>query len=387
MVNQSGSLRERLISQIATEPLAREIPLRAQAAVPTSVIRHLDNLARLADEWDAIATQAGSPTQQYIWAEACAAAFESAGRLQIVTVEQAGQTAAIAPFVRRQGLPRLELLGVKELYEPMDLLCSDLSALDQLASAIAELPLPIWIERVPGDSPLLAAVKKAYKRRGLVYISPAQGYPVIPLDEGWAVPELKFNAGRRSDFRRAQRNAERLGTISYEIHSPTPDECEPLLEEALRVEAASWKGTAGSAIEYDKLRAPFYRRYAASACAKGILRLCFLRIGGQAAAMQYAIECGGRFWLLKIGYDETFARCSPGMLLMLHSIGDAARRGLRSYEFLGTAEPWTQMWTQEVRPAVSIRAYPAAPLAMATLTADAARFMWAKLKKRVGGKP
>jgi len=387
MVNQSGSLRERLISLTVTEPLAREIPLRAQVAVPRSVIHHLDDLAQLSDQWEAMAVQAVSPTQQYIWAEACAAAFGAAGRLQVVAVEQAGQQVGIAPLVRRPGLPRLELLGVKELHEPMDLLCSDLSALDQLASAIAELPLPIWIERAPGDSPLLAAIKKAYKRRGLVYLSPAQGYPCIPLDDGWADPEQKFNAGRRSDFRRAQRHAEKLGAVSYEMHRPTPDECEPLLEEALRVEAASWKGTAGSAIEYDQLRAPFYRRYAVSACAKGILRLCFLRIGGQAAAMQYAVECGERFWLLKIGYDEKFARCSPGMLLMLHSIGDAARRGLRSYEFLGTAEPWTQMWTQEVRPAVSIRAYPARPLAMATLAADAGRSMWAKLKKSFGEKP
>jgi hypothetical protein len=28
--------------------------------------------------------------------------------------------------------------------------------------------------------------------------------------------------------------------------------------------------------------------------------------------MQLAVEWSGRYWLYKIGYDEAYARCSPG---------------------------------------------------------------------------
>ena len=66
---------------------------------------------------------------------------------------------------------------------------------------------------------------------------------------------------------------------------------------------------------------------------------------GQDAAAQIAIERGTRFDLLRAGYDERFARCSPGMLLTVESIRYAVRRGLRSYEFNGDAEPWTKVWT------------------------------------------
>ena len=94
-------------------------------------------------------------------------------------------------------------------------------------------------------------------------------------------------------------------------------------------------------------------------CTKGALRMCFLRIGDAVAAAQIAVTFGDRFWLLKIGYDEAFARCSPGTLLSLETIRYAAARGLRSYEFLGGPEPWTRMWTDQERPCVSLRVYPA----------------------------
>ena len=44
--------------------------------------------------------------------------------------------------------------------------------------------------------------------------------------------------------------------------------------------------------------------------------------------MQVAVETGGRFWLLKVGYDERFARCSPGSLLLLETIRHAATTGV-----------------------------------------------------------
>ena len=365
---------------IKTSDIASAVCLQGNGTISTSIVRNLFDLNKLAKAWHAIEAVSGSPIQHYIWAKACAEAFGSAGDLHVVAVGPADQPVAIAPLVKPDGLARLQLLGVSELGEPMDFIYADSSALDQLAAKLADLPMPLWIERAPADSPVVAALKRAYRRSGLVRISDTEGYPWIPLDAKWTQPEQQFNAGRRSDFRRAERNANKLGDVQYEIHSPTAAELEPLLEHAFEVEAASWKGQRGSALTCDSVRARFYERYAAYACERGILRLCLLRIGGESAAMQLAIETGERFWLLKIGYDEKFARCSPGMLLMLHTVRYAAQRGLLSYEFLGAPEAWTKMWTQQVRPAISLRAYPFTVPAMTTLAADAARSMWTKLR-------
>src|SRR5262249_34907362 len=162
----------------------------------------------------------------------------------------------------------------------------------------------------------------------------------------------------------------RLGPVRSEVLSPAPEELLPLLEEAFRVEAAGWKGRKGAALLTNAERGSFYRRYATAACRQGILRPCFLCLGAQAVALQLAAECGGGFWFLKIGYDEQFAQCSPGTLLMLEPLRYAAARGLRSYEFLGTVEPWTQLWAPRVHPYISLRAYPARARGLAALATD-----------------
>ena len=95
-----------------------------------------------------------------------------------------------------------------------------------------------------------------------------------------------------------------------------------------------------------------------------------------------AVESGGRFWLLKVGYDEAFARCSPGHLLMVETLRYAAQRGLRTFEFLGSAEQWTQVWTDEVRPCVSVWAYPHNCRGVAAFTWDAFRFGWERLQRQ-----
>ena len=131
------------------------------------------------------------------------------------------------------------------------------------------------------------------------------------------------------------------------------------------------------------MRARFFHRYAATAAAQGILRLVFMRIAGRAVGMQIAVECARRFWLLKIGYDESVARCSPGNLLMLHTVQYAAARGLLSYEFLGGAAPWTATWTKTLRQCTVVRAYPFSAAGMTALSWDTGRWMYQRLKRRL----
>lgn len=348
-------------------------------------IEECGGLAPVAAAWDALGTTWGSPTQHSIWARAYAETYASTARLHVVTVGPPQSPRAIAPLVTRgDGHARLESLGVQDLDEPSDLLFESPAALAELACALVEQGQPLWLPRLPADSPSVGALQRAFRGRGWIYVSPAPSYPRIPFDAGWQEPERHFNAGRRSDFRRAERRAAAWGPLTYEIVSPAPAEVPPLLDAMYRVEAACWKGRAGSALGCDAARGAFFRRYAVAAAARGILRLCFLRVGGQPAAVQLAVECGQRFWLLKIGFDERFARCSPGSLLLLHTLRDAAARGLRSCEFLGTSQPWTRMWTESRQKCVAVRAYPWRAGAMATLVRDAARHAGIRLTRALG---
>jgi CelD/BcsL family acetyltransferase involved in cellulose biosynthesis len=336
----------------------------------TGVFEAADAVDVLTPEWDRLAR---SPIQHSIWARAWTQTFGDAYRFHVLTAGAPDSPAAIAPLVTRlRGPARLEFLG-SELYEPMDVLGSDEDALSVLADELARSKVPLLLRRVPTDSPFVAAVRRAYSRRGLAVVHRTAGAPYFRLGDEWADPERQFSSRRRSDLRRARRRAEALGEVVTEVVVPEAHAVGPLVDEAVRVEAAGWKGEAGTALESDSLRAAFYRRYCEAAARRGILRLCFLRIGGRAAAVQVAVESEKRFWLLKIGYDDSFARCSPGTLLMLETVRYAATRGLEQYELLGVPEPWTRMWTELEHGTVCLRAYPAALAGVGALARDGAR--------------
>lgn len=325
--------------------------------------------------------------QQFIWTEAAVRAYGDAYDLQVLAVGRENEVVGVAPLAkRRHALSRLELLGVSELYEPMDFLYRDGPSAHALAEAIATLGSPLRLRRVPAESPMVGALQRAYRGRGGVIVRPVVGYPWIPLEDGWEEPEQQFNSGRRSDFRRMLRHAEKLGSVTFEVIAPLPAQVDPLLDEAYRVEAASWKGTALTAMACDPKAGAFYRCYSAAAARRGALRIAFMRIDEAVIAMQIAAECGGRFWLLKIGHDEEYSRCSPGTLLMLHTLRYAARRGLVSYEFLGTAEPWTRMWSERERKCVSIRTYPFRPASLLTFGVDMVRNAWPAVVSKLKAK-
>jgi len=351
------------------------VPGDARLALPTGpgrVIRDVTALDALAEAWDALAAPAVCPMQQYAWARACAATFTRRRELHVVAVNEAAGL-AVAPLVRsRDAVGRVEFLGALELDEPADVLAADTASLALLAEALVRSGHPLLLKRLPAESPLVPALLEAYRGRGFVVRRRLAGFPWIPLREDWTRPEERLNAGRRSDLRRARRIALAMGPLRFEMLAPSPAGLEPLLSEAFAVEGASWKGRAGTSLTSDPIRRTFFRHYAAAAAARGILRLGFLRVGERAVAMQLGVEWSRRFWLLKIGFDEAFARCSPGTLLMLEMMRDAARRGLEAVELLGVPEPWTRLWTRLEHPCVSLRAYPASRAGVAALGADLA---------------
>jgi CelD/BcsL family acetyltransferase involved in cellulose biosynthesis len=344
----------------------------------TMLISDAASLARLRSAWEAMESSANGPIEHYEWSLACVEALASLGRLRTLALFDGDQCCAIAPLVARHSF-RVESIGAWELTEPMDLIYADRDALSRLCRELARQQLPIDLPRVRADSPTAEQLRLAFKGRGFVHVTGAGHCPYLEIDSSWKEPESHFNAGRRSDFRRALRNAEKFGTVSFEVVAPQTAAFDALLTEAFDAELKSWKGRDGTAVVLDPLRAPFYRRYLRACCEKGILRLAFMRIDGKAIGMQIAVETKQRLWLHKIGHDETFSRASPGSLLMLHVAKYAAERDFRSIEFLGYVEPWTRMWTERVRECVRVRAYPYGFAGLIAFSADAARAARARL--------
>lgn len=317
------------------------------------------------------------PTQHATW-------LDSTWRYLTPPERQAPPSASLPALAWTTPRPwRLTLPGALETREPMDLSWDSEPELADMAQALARQSSAVCLPRVPADSPSVAALTRAFKGRGVTLIRPAIGSPYIDLDDSWADPRQKFNAGRRSDFRRAERHADKLGGLHFEIHSQTSTtELDRLLDEAYAVEARSWKGQAGTALTLDAQLGPFHRAHAHAAMQAGLLRLAIMRVGGQAIGMQIALEWSNSIWLLKIGYDAAFSQCGPGNLLMMHTIADAAQRGLKAYEFLGSPAPWTAFWTNQLRDYVNIRFFPWSVRGQLALAQDMSQAVHARLAKR-----
>jgi CelD/BcsL family acetyltransferase involved in cellulose biosynthesis len=340
-------------------------------------------LEALGPAWTGLASPEGSPMQSHAWAGAFAEAYGAEYELKVLVADAGGEVLAIAPLAaRRIGFGRLEFVGGSELSEPMDFVYRDVAALERLAAGMADLGRPMLLRRMEARSPSVAALHQAYRRRTIFYSREVAPVPWIPLHDGWRDPESQLSSDRRSALARAGRRAVSDGAVTAEVIAPERDELPSLLAELYRVEAAGWKGRSGTALTHDDRLRAFFSSFAARAADVGMLRLAFLRIGDHTAAVQLAAECGGAFWLLKVGYDERFRRGSPGMLLMLETIRYAANRGLTSFELLGTVEPWTRMWTSSARKCVAVRAYPASPGGLATAALDAGRFAGNRARQR-----
>jgi CelD/BcsL family acetyltransferase involved in cellulose biosynthesis len=290
------------------------------------------------------------PGADSAWAAACIDAFG----LDVHLVLESTSTS----LVRCGG--RLEIAGPRQLFEPSDLCDDPERELDEIAAT----RYPFALLRVPSASPTIPALRRRYP---VVLVRDAGACPYLELD---GEPERLVSKRLREDLRRAARKAARLGDVVATVHDPSVQDVDALLDRAFAVEAHSWKGRNGSAIAQDQQRSTFYRRYASAAARDAKLRIAFLDIRGETAAMQIAVEQDDALWILKIGYDDRFAQASPGQLLMLETLRWSAARGLARYDLLGTAAAWTRAWTRCERPCSAVYAYPASARGASRLCLD-----------------
>ncbi len=309
--------------------------------------------------WTVIPLAHRTPMQGWAWTQACFEThYRDASPVFVIANDQSVPCAAMA-FAKRGWLaPQLFLVGAEENGEPVDALYKDAASAAALAEKVCGLGRAIRFGHFPKHSLFYEAFAAMAGRKGILLSAPVNGSPYITLDEGWCEPLSKFSSSRRSDLRRMMRKSEKMGTVSFEVLEPHPESVDRLLDEAIAVEAKSWKSRSKTAIADNETQAAFYRNYARLAAAAGTFRISHMKIDGQLVAMQLAVDYDDSFWLFKIGYDEAFGACSPGNLLMLETIKHAAEKGLSTFEFLGKAADWTKVWTETERPNIALRYYP-----------------------------
>ena len=168
----------------------------------------LETLRQMEPGWDRLAARGASPMQHYAWTEAFAETFREIGSVRMVTIGDDAAPRALAVLVNPRGASHvLESLSVRQLFEPVDFLYRDDVSLDALVRTLRAQGDALYLPRIPADSAVISALRRAYRGGGLVRVAQTDGYPVLDLDATWKDPELRLNPGRRSDFSNARSSA------------------------------------------------------------------------------------------------------------------------------------------------------------------------------------
>jgi CelD/BcsL family acetyltransferase involved in cellulose biosynthesis len=352
------------------------------AGYTLEVLRDRAALEHCAEEWRALPQARSSPLLCPEWGLAALPALHA--RSHVLALRVQGALAALAPLARqpRAGIDRIEFLGAARLHEPAGFLYADTSALTVLCAGVVTQRRPVVLQRVPATGPLIEAFEAAARGRGTLLVRPASAAPHVEFARDFAAWESGLSSRRRQDYRRARRRLEQGGPVTFDLRIPTPASVSVELDEAMRVEASGWKERRGSALASNAELGSYFRDLAARLAARGSLRICFLRAGGQAIATQISIEHARRWWILKIGYDESWAEYSPGIQLMWDVVRHAGETGLEGIEMLGSAESWLSIWARESREYRTLVFYPHNLRGLAALAADGVDAALRRLRRK-----
>lgn len=201
--------------------------------------------------------------------------------------------------------------------------------------------------------------------------------PYIPLPGTYEALAATLQSKFKANLRRRRKKLEERGKVTVEKVTGGP-ELAARLEEGFALEASGWKGLNGTAMAQDHATRGFYSELARDAAYGNYLSLYFLRLDGRAIAFQYGLRFGGRYLLLKPGYDERLRECSPGQLLMDEVLRDLSGSEVDEFDFLGPDMVWKRDWTDRVRPHTWMFIFRASAVGRALCKA---KFQWLPVAK------
>ena len=324
------------------------------------VVSTTDRLMEIAPMWDQLVAAAGvtHPFVTHTWIQAWWECFRGDAELFILLVRRDGEPIAIAPlmrvtermygarrrcvrFIANDHTPRFDFIVASRPDEAYAAICKFLMS-DSASWDVLQL------HEVPSDSRTVEELSgHAAQYDFLAGIRHAAKSPVLPTTAGWDRYMETLSPKRRWFLRNRLKRLSKLGRVSLETISDGP-ELSQALQDGFRLEAAAWKGKAGTAIVCDPAIHRFYTTLAQRAATRGWLRLQFLTVDGRRVAFAYCLAFEQRIYLLKPGFDPDYAAFSPGSLLFYLALQDChAASSVVLYDFLGYDDEWKRQWADD----------------------------------------
>jgi CelD/BcsL family acetyltransferase involved in cellulose biosynthesis len=340
----------------------RDLERRLAAIHQVEWVEEPERFAELREQWDWLAARERAPFGRHAWFWAWWNAFGAGGRLSICAVWRGKRLVAVLPLWREGGALR----AMANVHTPI----FQAPACDQparhvaFAAALRTAPGSIEIDGLAATDSVLSALVRDSRGAGLVpLIESAHTSPIIDLEGEFADYRQLHPTRCRKLFklgRKMQRDHDAEVTLLE-----APSDLDRELDRAFELEAAGWKGAAGTAMASADETARFYRSVARAYEGLGELGVSTVVLDGELAAFDLCLLHAKRAWSLKGAYNESYRRLSPGNVLLLWEIERSYELGLDAVELLGDREDYKLAFSTSEREHRRFRAYSRRPSSLA----------------------
>jgi CelD/BcsL family acetyltransferase involved in cellulose biosynthesis len=294
-------------------------------------VRPLGELAAFADDLRRLSERALVPNVFYEPAFLAAAAPVFGIKVSAGLVWRRGTPKHLVGFFpvsiqnRRYGLKIPVLVGFTHSFGPLGTPLIDrehgetavAAWLDHIAGH-PELPKLLLMPFFTAESDVARAFNAALTQRGgrsAEFALHRRALLAPPQDDRTAYLEQRMPHKKRKELRRLRKRLADRGAL--DTSTVTGNAAKSALADFFALEAAGWKGRAGTAAKRDDAICNFVSDAVGALADEGKASVTRLMFDGRAIAAIVTLRCGDTAWCWKTTYNESFARYSPGMQCLL----------------------------------------------------------------------
>jgi CelD/BcsL family acetyltransferase involved in cellulose biosynthesis len=186
-------------------------------------------------------------------------------------------------------------------------------------------------------------------------------YPVLELTESsWDELLANRSSNFRQQMRKYERRLDRAHSVGFRL-ADDPNRLPADLDTLFALHRARWPGS-----KWFAAAEAFHRDFAAVALERGWLRLWILELDGAPAAAWYGFRFAGVDWFYQGGRDPSLSKERVGIVLIIHTVREALRDGMREYRFLRGGEAYKSRFASS-DPGLETLARPNGPFGRAAL--------------------
>ena len=310
-----------ITQQFEIDPASAGCAARAPALIPLEAVDR--------SQWRALAQRAIEPNGYYLPAWELAVSASARGRSGASALATFDRTSTrligLMPVISLWRALKIPLPALVSAH-PYGTLCSPL--LDRDASIEAATRLlqqareagahALVLTDVALDGAAMNSLKQVLDRDGL-RPRVLSSYTRASLDatqDGETLLREALGAKKLKELRRQRHRLEEHGPVTFDV-ARRMDDIKPALETFLQLEAGGWKGKRGTALVQHAGDATFIRRAVPALAGTAQCEIVTLRAGATPIAAGIVLRHQHRAFFFKLGIDERYARCSPGVQLTL----------------------------------------------------------------------